>query len=303
MRFRKLDLNLLWALDVLLAERNITRAAKHLNLSQSATSGVLARLREYFEDDLLTQVGRNMVLTPLAESLADPVRSVLLQIQSTIETRPAFVPEESTRHFRVIASDYPTSVLLAEVMQRLAVLAPRVTVEIIAPDGAPQEQLERGEVDLMILPEKYMQPEHPSAVVFDDTFTCMVWQGNTQVGERLTVDEYLALGHVATLWGSPRNPGLEEWFLKNAGLTRRIEASVGNFSTLPLMVIGTNRVATIHTRLGRKFANYFPVRLVPSPLNMPPIVMKMQWHKFFNSDPAHTWFRGVVSQVAGENGG
>lgn len=300
MRFNKLDLNLLVALDVLLAERSITRAARHLNLSQSATSGVLARLRDYFEDDLLTQVGRNMVPTPLAESLLDPVRSVLLQIRSTIETRPAFVPAESTRHFRVIASDYPTSVLLAEVTRQLNLQAPQVTLEIMAPDEAPQEQIDRGETDLMILPEKYMLQEHPSAVVFEDTFSCVVWNGNTLVGDGLTLEQYLAMGHVATLWGSRRLPGLEEWFLQNAGMTRHIEVSVGNFNALPQMVIGTNRVATMHTRLAHMFARYYPLKVLPPPLVLPGVVMKMQWHKFFDRDPAHIWFRDLVRTVAAQ---
>lgn len=298
MRFKRLDLNLLVALDMLLAERSITRASKRLNLSQSATSGVLARLREYFEDELLTQVGRNMALTPLAESLADPVRSVLLQIQSTIETRPGFVPEESARHFRVIASDYPTSVLLADVTRQLSLLAPKVTVEIIAPNEAPLEQLDRGEVDLLILPEKYIMAEHPSEVLFEDSFSCVVWASNTLVKDHISLDQYRSLGHVATLWGSQRLPGQLELFLKSADISRHIEVSVGNFNTLPQMVIGTNRVATMHTRLARMFAHYYPLRLLAPPMDLPAIVMKVQWHRFFNSDPAHIWFRNLVSSVA-----
>jgi DNA-binding transcriptional LysR family regulator len=298
MRFKKLDLNLLVALDVLLVERSITRAAKCLNLSQSATSGVLARLREYFEDDLLTQVGRNMVLTPLAESLADPVRSVLLQIQSTIETKPAFIPEESTRHFRVIASDYPTSVLLADVTRQLSVLAPKITVEITAPDDTPLERIDRGEVDLLILPEKYMLAEHPSEVLFEDTFSCVVWASNTLVKEGITLDQYTSLGHVVTVWGSQRLPGLLEVFLNSTDISRHIDVAVGNFNALPQMLIGTNRIATMHTRLARMFANYFPLRLLAPPLEIPRIVMKMQWNKFFDSDPAHIWFRNLVGRVA-----
>ena len=98
MRFNRLDLNLLVALDVLLAEKSITRAARRLNLSQSATSGVLARLREYFKDELLVQVGRTLILTPLAISLADPVRKVLLQIQATIEIKPQFEPSTAANN-------------------------------------------------------------------------------------------------------------------------------------------------------------------------------------------------------------
>jgi DNA-binding transcriptional LysR family regulator len=239
-----------------------------------------------------------MVPTPLAESLLGPVRSVLLQIQSTIETRPEFVPAESVRHFRVIASDYPTSVLLADVTRRLGVLAPKITMEIIAPDDAPLELVERGEVDLMILPERYMLPDHPSTVLFEDTYSCVVWASNTQVAGSITLEQYMALGHVATLWGGRRLPGLEEWFLNSTGMSRHIEVSVSNFNTLPQLVIGTNRVATMHTRLARMFARYYPVRILAAPPGMPSVVMKMQWHKFFDKDPAHLWFRSLMSQVA-----
>jgi DNA-binding transcriptional LysR family regulator len=267
-------------------------------LSQSATSGVLARLREYFDDDLLTQVGRNMVRTPLAESLVDPVRSVLLQIQATIETKPDFVPEESNRHFRVISSDYPTSVLLSYVTRRLSLLAPNITVEIVAPAESPLEQLDRGEVDLLVMPEKFTMAEHPSEVLFEDTYSCVMWASNTLVKDTISLEQYVALGHVATLWGSHQQPSLEEWFLKNAGLSRRIEVSVGTFNALPHLVIGTNRIATMHSRLARMFAHYLPLRILPPPVDMPTIVMKMQWHKFFDRDPAHIWFRYLLSSVA-----
>lgn len=298
MRFNRLDLNLLVALDVLLAERSITRAAKRLNLSQSATSGVLARLREYFEDELLVQVGRNMVMTPLAASLEGPVRSVLLQIQSTIETKPAFLPEESTRQFRVIASDYPTSVLLTEVTRQLSLLAPKITVEILMPSDGPAELLERGEVDLLIMPEKYILDEHPCEVLFEDTYSCVVWASNSLVKDRLSIEQYMSLGHVATMWGNRQQPSFEEWFLKSTGLSRRIEVTVGNFNTLPQLVIGTNRIATMHTRLARMFANYYPLRLLSPPMDIPRIVLKMQWHKFLDKDPAHIWFRELVARVA-----
>src|SRR6476469_8001729 len=95
----RFDLNLLVTLDALLTEKNVTRAGMRMNLSQSAMSGALARLRDFFQDELLVPMGRTMVLTPLAEDLIQPVRDVLLQIQATIATKPHFEPATSTRHF------------------------------------------------------------------------------------------------------------------------------------------------------------------------------------------------------------
>ncbi|MET3136003.1 LysR family nod box-dependent transcriptional activator [Undibacterium sp. GrIS 1.2] len=297
MRFNKLDLNLLVALDALLAERSITRAAQRLNLSQSATSGVLARLRDYFEDEILTQIGRNMVMTPLAASLEAPVREVLLQIQSTIETKPGFVLEESTRHFRVIASDYPTSVLMAEVARKMSELAPNVTLEIMAPGDDHEIQLDRGEIDLLIMPAKYLVEGHASEVLFQDSYSCVVWKDNTIVGDSLTLDQYMSLAHVSTKFGKAQ-PSFEEWFLQSTGFARRVEVSTSNFSSLPLLLVGTNRIATMHTRLADMFADYFPIRLLPLPMDIPLLVEMMQWHKFVDKDIAHIWFRTLLKEVA-----
>lgn len=299
MRFHRLDLNLLVALDILMAERSITRAAHRLNLSQSATSGVLARLREYFEDDLLVQVGRTMMLTPVAANLELPVRELLLHIQRTVELRPAFDPATSERHFRIVSSDFPATVLLAELSRRLHVSAPRVTVEMLAPHDGFLEQIDRGEVDLLIMPEKYLSPQHPSALLFEDDYSCVVWTGNTLVGEELTIDLFMALGHVSTQFGMQRQaPSFEEWFMQSAGMARRIEMTSNNFSTIPHFVIGTQRIATMHTRLAKLYAQYFPLRLLRPPLEVPPVVERMQWHKIFDKDAAHLWLRCLLQQVA-----
>lgn len=299
MRFNRLDLNLLVALDILMTERSITRAANRLNLSQSATSGVLARLREYFEDELLVQVGRSMVLTPLAESLTSPIRDVLLQIQTTVEIRTAFDPATSTRHFRVVSSDYPSAVLLADVGRRLHLAAPGITMEIVAPHDGFMEQVDRGEIDLLIMPEKYLSTQHPSQTLFEDNYSCVVWASNTLVGDTLTLEQFTSLGHVSTLFGVQRQaPSFEEWFMKSSGITRRIEATTNTFSAMPQFVIGTNRIATMHTRLATLSAHYYPLRLLKTPIKMPNVVESMQWHKIFDKDPAHAWFRGLLSEVA-----
>jgi DNA-binding transcriptional LysR family regulator len=299
MRFNRLDLNLLVALDALLVEKSITRSARRLNLSQSATSGVLSRLREYFEDELLVQVGRNMVLTPLAESLCDPVRNVLLQIQSTIETKPAFVPERSARHFRLIASNFPTMVLLADVAQHISWHAPNISMEIMSPNEASQEQLDRGEVDLLIMPEKYINADgHPHETLFEDSYSCVVWASNTLVGEALTLEQYMELSHVSTTFGGQRQTSFEEWFLQKSGLSRRIDVTTNDFNTLPHMVIGTNRIATMHRRLARMFANYYPLRLLEPPMQIPKMVEVMQWHRYLDKDPGHVWFRDLLRTLA-----
>jgi LysR family nod box-dependent transcriptional activator len=297
MRFNRLDLNLLVALDALLSEKSITRASRRLNLSQSATSGVLARLRDYFKDELLVQVGRNLILTPLAVSLTEPVRDVLLQIQRTIEIKPEFDPATATREFRIFASDFASTVLLGEFGRRISADAPGISIEISATTATPAEQLERGEVELVILPSKFMSESQPTALLFEETYTCIVWTGNQLVGDSLSLDQYMGLGHVSSRFGTSAT-SFEEHFLKDSGYDRRIEVSTTNFTSLPHFVIGTNRIATMHTRLARMLACYYPIRLLAPPIAFPKLEMCMQWNRFLDRDPSHIWLRKMLLEIA-----
>ncbi len=143
MHFEQLDLNLLVALDALLTERSITAAGVRVHLTQSAMSGALSRLREFFNDELLTQVGRKMVPTPLGESLAEPVRQILLQVRATINTKPGFDPATSARHFSVMMSDYVDTVLMSEVLRRAEAVAPRVRFNLVSNDARQSHRVPR----------------------------------------------------------------------------------------------------------------------------------------------------------------
>jgi DNA-binding transcriptional LysR family regulator len=302
LRFHQLDLNLLVALDVLLAERSITGSALRLNLSQSATSGILGRLREYFGDELLVQVGRKMMPTPLAVSLGDRVRNVLLTVHSTIVNRSDFTPATSNRHFRICASDFVKTVLLTEVVRRLEREAPGVTLEFSGPDGDPLGQLDRGELDFLILPEYLLEKQHPKISLFESRHTCVVWTGNHLVKESLTFEQYMGLGHVVVRIGATPQPSFEEWFIKQFGHTRRIEIITDSFNSMPQFIFGTLRVATVHERLAEFYAKYMQLRLIPPPLDIPVLTEGLQWHKYLDSDPGHRWMKELIRNAAANVG-
>jgi DNA-binding transcriptional LysR family regulator len=302
MRFNRLDLNLLIGLDVLLAECNITRAARRLCLSQSAASGILARLREYFGDDLLVQSGRRMVPTPLALSLMEPVRDILLRIERTVETAAEFRPDATSRHFRVVASDYVSSVVLTGLSARIGAVAPGVTLEILQPDEHAMVQMERGEIDLLLMPERYLSRTSPSEVLFSDRFCCIVWDGNADVGASLAEGDYLRLGHVATSFGSHQQVAFEEAHFKSVGLSRRIEVVCATFNMLPQFVVGTPRIATLQHRLALRLAQHYPIRVLEPPVAIPRIVECMQWHPSNQHDPAHVWLRSMLRDAVPAGG-
>ncbi|KAB0622259.1 LysR family transcriptional regulator [Castellaniella defragrans] len=299
MRFNRLDLNLLVVLDALLTERNITRAGEKIFLSQSATSGALGRLREFFSDELLVQVGRKMVLTPLGESLVRPVRATLIQIQTTIDMRPEFDPAVAERKFTLVMSDYTSTVLMPDVIRAASRDAPGISFEILTPSDDPLEQLERGEADFVLLPDHFIAQGHPSCHVFTEDFVCVCWEGNPMVGETLSARQYLDMGHVMVRFGSQLNPSLDESLTKKSGIERKAEVVSTTYAAIPHYVIGTNRIATLQRRLAYLWAHYMPLRILPLPVHLPKAGWSLQWHQYRDMDPATQWMRRLIVGVAG----
>lgn len=301
MHFEQLDLNLLVALDALLTDRSITAAGMRVHLTQSAMSGALSRLREFFNDDLLTQVGRRMVPTPLGESLAEPVRQILLQIKATINAKPGFDPATSTRHFSVMMSDYVDTVLMSEVLRRAEDIAPWVRFNLMSNDvTSPVELLERADVDLMIMPRQYLSDKHPHEDLYTDDYACVVWRDNPLIGSSISVDQYLQMGHVVLQFGGGRVPVQDEWFLTKLGVTRRIEVRAMNFNSVPQHIVGSRRIATIHRRLAEYYARCLPLKILAPPYDLPSLTEAVQWHRLFEADSGNLWLRGLLKQVAAE---
>lgn len=298
MRFEHLDLNLLVALDVLLDECNITRAAERLNMTQSATSGVLKRLRTFFDDELLVQVGRTMQPTPYALELQGPVREVMLKIRSSIITKRTFDPSTNKRHFRLISADFIITVLLRDVLRSMQEEAPGLTFEILSPFTINELRMERGEVDLMLVPKRYTVEGHPSELLFEEEHVCVVCGKNSQVGEQISFEQYIEMGHVSVGFGSSRQLSIEDWFMKQYDVQRRIEVITSDFNTLPQLVLGTNRIATMHKRLAEYYAQFLPIRLLPTPVELPTMQEHIQWHRAMETDPLHRWVREKIQTAS-----
>jgi LysR family transcriptional regulator, nod-box dependent transcriptional activator len=297
MRYHKLDLNLLTALKALLAEKNVTRAGESVHVTQSAMSGILARLRDYFGDPLIVQVGRKMELTPLAESLVEPVTDVLLRIDATIATRPEFNPLTTRRHFSVVASDYSINVLLLDVLRHVHRDAPNMSLEFRTPSESAAAELEAGEVDFIVNPESQNSPQQSGVVLFEDSYTVVVGADNSEVGDSITIDQYLALRHVAFKSGRHGLPHFESWMANRYGDERRVEVVAHSFYLLPQLVLGTARVATMHTRMASQIAGSLRVRLVKPAFEIPRLIEVLQWHKYRDLDPGSMWLRDMI--VAG----
>jgi LysR family nod box-dependent transcriptional activator len=298
MRFHEFDLNLLVYLDSLLAEGSVSKAAERVGITQPAMSEALARLREYFKDELLVQVaGRSMVLTPLAHSLVGPVREILLRAHSVAAATPAFDPAKSDRKFIVMASDYAFDVLVRRVLIQLRNDAPGIRLEVRRLPVDPREHIQRAEVDLVVSPVSRLSEEHPSERLFEDPITCVVWSRNQLVGESVSLERYLEMGHVCARWDR-HMPEHERWFLNRFGGSLRVEVVVPDFGAAVRAIEGTDRIAAVHERHARMYAKQFSLRLVKPPVDFPPLTEYLQWHRHQDQDPGLLWLRSLIASVA-----
>jgi LysR family nod box-dependent transcriptional activator len=301
MEFRSFDAGLLVALDALLTEKSVTRAGERLHLSQPATSIILGRLRQYFGNQLLVPSGRRMVLTPLAESLVQPVRSCLIQIQHTVASKTEFNPAASDRKFCLAASGYVTAVLMPQVMEEVARQAPGIKFELVRLDESMDQRLEKGDIDFLIRPSVYAMATHPKESLFEDTHTCVVWRKNSLIGNKVSRNQFLKAGHIEVHFGHA--PAIfEEWFAAHYGELRKIEVVAQDFEVACRLVTGTNRIATVMSRMALLCADYLPIRLLRPPFAIPKVTHSLQWHRYQDQDPGHIWIRAILKKAAGDLG-
>jgi len=297
MKLSRIDLNLLVALDALLAERNVTRAGERIALSQPAMSGALARLRELFRDDLLVRVGRRLEPTPLAQELILPVRGILDQIEHTVEERRGFDPKSEARTFTVAASDYATFLLAPGLLERLGREAPRISIRFAQLPEEMFDSLGAGEIDFLIIPAE-TQPNYPGRLLFADRWVCAVWAGNSAVGSRMTRKQFVALPHLAYRFGRRLTFSTAGRHVMSLGLPIEIAATTESFVTAAFMLEGTRMVTLTHRRLARRLEQAANIRYFAPPIKIPDIHESIFWNPRNTASPAHVWLRTVLIEIA-----
>jgi DNA-binding transcriptional LysR family regulator len=295
----QLNLNQLLALDALLTEKSVSRAARRMYLTQSAMSRALSRLQQTFDDKLLiTANGRRMVLTPLAEQLIRPLREALLQIKRITSLKPHFDPAVAHKAISVCASDYVSVTLLPQVLQRTAHDAPNVKVHVIQNDYTWSEKLERGDIDLAIIPERYALANYPKEALFTDSYCCIAWSKNRKVGKSISLEQYLEMKHAAVQFNFIPASEFDEALRPQYGQTRQVGMILPLFSLLPHAIVGTNLLATVQTRLAILSAKFLPIKIMPLPFPMPAIVEVMQYQPYQEADQGTTWFKNLLNEMA-----
>ena len=296
MRLDNFDLNLLVAFDVLTQEQNVTRAANRLNVTQSAMSASLKRLRESFQDDILTQHGKKMIPTPFASAMQPEVAAKLSELRALIARQGRFNPASSERTFRIAASDYITTVLLVPLLKDLAEEAPAIRFTFEQPGPASQIALANAEIDLLLTPEIFVHPDHPYEPVFEENHVTVCCKDNPLAEQGLTPRTFTDAGHVGVSV-SRKSTYAEEWFEKR-GVERRIEVLAPSFIQAPFLVPGTMRICVMHERLALFVAERLPLHILEVPFAIPPMQEVMQFHGTRKADPGLLWLRSRIAEKA-----
>lgn len=294
------DLNLLLALDALLAERHVTRAAQRLGITQSAASHALARVRDLLGDPVLVRGPRGtMIPTPRAAALAPAVHRILVDLSAVLRGDTAFEPATARRTFHIGASDYVELVLLPRFVAHVAKIAPSIDLWIHTLADHGDDDLAAGTLDVVIGPPRGSARPAGSyeKVLFDESFTCVMRAKHPLASSKLTLPRYCDAGHVLV---APRGtPGsLVDDALSALGRSRRIALAVPHFLVVPHIVASSDLIATLASRVAAAFAETLALVTAPPPLALAKFQMALAWHERSHDDAPHRWLREQLLAVA-----
>ncbi len=293
MDLSRADFSLLLSLEALLAERNVSRAASRLGLSQPALSAQLARLREMFGDPLLVATARGMVPTARAEALQDPLHDLLERLRGLVVEQVPFIPGTATNTFRIAASDFVHRALMLPA--RLAAEAPNIRLALlrVEPQRSWQE-LETGEIDLLIAAEQLTPKAARARKLFDEQLVFVQRPGHPRGTAPLTLDAFCALNHILV---SPEGGGFygaADEALAALGRTRRVAISLPSFMLVPSMIAATDYVAMVPECVALLFQGQGLMDVFEPPFEMPVFTVYSSWHQRRQLDAAHVWLRERV---------
>ncbi|MBN9605341.1 MAG: LysR family transcriptional regulator [Actinomycetales bacterium] len=293
----RLDLNLLVALDALLTERSVTRAADRLHLSQPALSASLARLRTHFGDQILARRGNTYELTPFALRLAEHTTTALEAARRVFESQASWDPVESVREFSIYGSDYGFSTIGRAVSELAAARAPGVRFRFMLHNPVVVEDATNRlrAIDAMVIPHGFLT-DLPYADLWHDRWLAVVAEGNDAVGERLSNEQLATMPWVLNYQSRSAFTSAERQ-IQQLGIEPHVDVVVESFLAVPHFVAGTDRIGLIQGALAPAAVRSGGVRLVELPFELTPLVNALWWHPVHAADPEHVWMRELFVEA------
>ena len=290
---RNIDLNLLLPLHALLEERNVTRAGRRVNLSQSAMSRAFERLREVLRDDLLIRAGGEYQLTAKGSALLPELELLLPRLEEMM-TGDHFAPSTTAARVRVAMTDYAATVVLPKLMAKLGRAAPGLHLEVFPWHERSHEDLKVGTADLVFTPLA-TPSEFRIEQLFEETFVCLLAQHHPYKRRSISLREYLKFGHIS-VETQPHQQNLIDRSLAEAGVRRKTLLHLPYITPAVLALEDTELVLTIPTRIATNFLGRYGIRSVSAPPEIAKFQYSMVWHPRLDMEALHSWFRDFVRQ-------
>jgi LysR family transcriptional activator of mexEF-oprN operon len=295
---RRLDLNLLLVLHVLLEEGSVTRAAERLYLGQPAISGSLARLREAFSDPLFVRTPKGMQPTPRAIALGEQVRPFLRVLQGELLGPPSFDPAVSERVFHLGMSDALEAALMPMLLQRLLAVAPGVRVVAHQTDsGRAPAMLDTGEIELAAGVFDPPAAWHRQRRLFGWHYVCLYDPGQIAVrGDPVPLDTYLAHPHLLTSFNAELTGFIDER-LAELGRSRRVQFSSRNFSTSAALLKRMPAFTTLPSYYAEAWRDLLGLAVAELPFDVPRFAVSLMWPATADLDPGLAWLRAIAAEL------
>jgi DNA-binding transcriptional LysR family regulator len=292
-----IDLNLLAVFQEVYRERQISSAARRLDLSQSAVSNALARLRRLFGDELFVRTGQDMQPTPFAQTLDEPVGAALAQVALALNQRSAFDPATSARRFTVAMTDVGELHFMPALIERCRLAAPRLQISSRrAGSIALKEEMESGRVDLAIGPFEDISEALYQRLLFRQPYVSMLRRGHPLTEGKVDLARFAAAEHLFVDSSESPYDRINQ-LLEKAGIGASTRFRVPHFTAVPYIVQASDLVVTVPQKLAERAGPPFGLAWITPPLKLPPLQTNMFWHRRYNQDPGNQWLRGLVADT------
>ena len=284
---KNLDLNLLRVFDTLMDEKNVSRAAEKLAVSQPAVSGMLTRLRHSLDDQLFIRSQHGIVPTIRANELAGPVKKLLRELDSVLEPR-LFEPESAELTLSIAVTDYSLRAIVEPFLLALRKEAPNIKVAVRwINEHELLEQMERGIIDIALTTPESSPVDLRAKTLFDETYVCVLRDGHPLLKDvSLTIDQFCSIDHAIVSYVGGAFEGTTDQVLRKVQKQRRVVLSVPSFLSLVDILKTSDLCAVVPKRLIKNVQGLTTVNL---PFEVPGFTKIMAWHERTHESEAHRW--------------
>lgn len=295
---KNLDLNLLRVFDTLMDEKNVSRAAEKLSVSQPAVSGMMTRLRHSLNDQLFTRSQHGIVPTIRAQELSDPIKKLLRELDTILEPTQ-FIPQQAELTLSIAATDYSLRAIVEPFLITLRQQAPKIKVSVRWIDeDALLEQMERGIVDLALTTPEASPADLRAKTLFDETYVCVLRNEHPVLeNDKLTIEQFCSIEHAIVSYVAGAFEGTTDTVLHSLGKQRRVGLSVPSFLSLANILKTSDLCAVVPKRLIKNVHGLTTVKL---PFEVPGFTKIMAWHERTHDSEAHRWIRDVLFTVCND---